>query len=458
MRVKIDTPLSIDELCRATGGVTCSDLNLDHQIDVICTDTRECMPGDLFIALDGENGSGEKYINEALKKHCTVISRSKVPAGIYVADTVDALLSIAGRYKSKISPKCTVAVTGSVGKSTTVRFISRILNEKYKVHSTIGNFNNHIGLPLTMLSMPRDTEVLVTELGMNHKGEISRLSKALKPDIGVITSIGTAHIGNLGSRSDIASAKLELIDGMNRPCILLPFAEPLLSGIVGGSYVGLNSSLADFSLDEYGGKYTMRSRCGNIEGIDFFDKREHLLFDLSLAVSVALMLGMTDKEILKGILAITKDDLRQRFIQLGSFSIFDDSYNASLESVNADLKFIASLNSPTGAFLGDILELGEEAAKIHGKIGKTAAELKIGKLYLYGEYAEYTARGALMCGMDPKNIFINTDISSPQVSVRHIKENHTPGEIILFKASHKLRLDKIADQMKDEEEIYDASK
>lgn len=452
MRVELDMPLTLKEIVCATGGKIDKQLNVNETVKAICTDTRECRESDLFIALRGTSDSGEFFVKEALSKKCAVISSSYDSGIIRVKDTSDALLEIAKMYKSKIGLKYTVAVTGSVGKSTTVRFISEILRKRYKVHSPVGNFNNHIGVPLTVLSAPCDTEVLIVELGMNHEGEISRLSKCVEPDIGVITFIGTSHIGNLGSRKKIADAKLEILDGMHNSFLLLPHGEPLLSNINSGLYVSRNSSLSDFSFNDVSNDtYCFKSKYGSINNINFSDKREHILYNLAFSISVAQILKLTEYEIIKGIGAITKTNLRQRLILLKTFTIFDDSYNASLESITADLKYISSLGKPTGAFLGDVLELGDNAISIHEEIGRTVSRLNIDRIYLYGKYSEHIARGAIEEGMSEKRIFINTDIASPEISISHIKENHALNEIILFKASHLLRLDKIADMIEQEE-------
>ena len=455
MRIILEIPLRISEICHAVGAPQSKYSQASTTVSALCTDTRECCEQDLFIALDGEKTSGENYVSEALVKKCCVISKSDRPDVIRVNDTAEALLKIAALYKSKFDLKHVVAVTGSVGKSTTVKFISEILSTKYRVHSPIKNYNNHIGVPLTVLAMPRDTEVLVIELGMNHRGEISRLSRCIQPDVALITIIGSAHIGNLGSRGEIAQAKLEILDGMKDGLLFLPYNEPLLAKTKNALFVARNSSLSDISLDNLtANTYSFKSDLGIIECFTFFDSREHLLYDLALAISVAQRLGLSEEEIIKGIGAITAANLRQRLIVLNSFTIFDDSYNASLESISADLDFLRSLNTPTSAFLGDVLELGKNTIDIHIQIGRSAARSGISRLYLYGEYAEYTAKGAMLEGMDKERIFINTDLSAPEISVEQIKRNHIPGETILFKASHRLRLDKIADLFEKGERMH----
>lgn len=452
MRAELDIPISLDELCDI---LSANPSGSEYEyIRAICTDTREAAKGDLFIALCGNGGSGESYVNDALRIGCTVISSTEANGIIHVTDTSEALLKIAELYISKLKPKHTVAVTGSVGKSTTVKFLKRILSEKFNVHSPNGNFNNHIGVPFTVFSAPCDAEVLVLELGMNHAGEISRLSRCVHPNLGIITGIGTAHVGNLGSRQGIARAKLEILDGMDSGMLILPRGEPLLQGVEGAIYVSDDPSLSEYSFCEItDGLYELISPLGKISGIEFFDRRAHLIHDLALAAVCAQIVGLTNDGIINGIRAISECDLRQRFIELKDYTVFDDSYNASLESIIADIRYITSMKRPTGALLGDVLELGDLSEAIHERIGYESARLGIKHLYLFGEYATYTARGALSAGMARECIFINTDLLSPEISTSQIKDNHDSGEIILFKASHKLRLDKIADLIKKEEGI-----
>lgn len=454
MRVKLDIPITIEEICKIADAQVSSKNDLKNKIEYVCTDTRECEANDLFIALEGVNQSGESYVDDAINKKCFVLSVQERSDVITVNNTTEALLKISELYKSKLNLKYTIAVTGSVGKSTTVKFLSKILASKYKVHSPIGNFNNQLGVPLTILNVPRDTEVLVTELGMNHSNEISRLSKCLKPDVGIITLIGSSHIGNLGSRESIAKAKLEITHGMKDGVLLLPYGEPLLAGMSNALFVSYGSSLSNFSLSNgRNGLYNLISPYGNVNGISFFGDHEHLLSNLAFAISAAQVIGLTELEIIKGVKTITESDLRQRFILLKDFTVFDDSYNASPESILADLRYIASFGKPFSAFLGDVLELGDSSKSIHEGIGRAAAEFNINNLYLYGKYSEDTAQGAIDAGIEPSRVFINTDISSPDISIKQIKDNHAGGEIILFKASHKLRLDKIADRLAEEERM-----
>ena len=180
MRVTLEFPFLVSDVLNALRLSTPPGIAPHSEIKAICTDSREALKNDLFIALDGEHDSGERYVRDALAKGSYVISTVPTDGAISVENTTDALLMIAKAYKNKTAIKKTVAVTGSVGKTTTVKFIRRILEEKYRVHSPYKNFNNHIGVPFTVFAIPKDADTLIAELGMNHPGEISRLAKCTK--------------------------------------------------------------------------------------------------------------------------------------------------------------------------------------------------------------------------------------------------------------------------------------
>ena len=236
----------------------------------------------------------------------------------------------------------------------------------------------------------------------------------------------------------------------------LVFASPESEVLKAQTGIVKEISYSDFSLNDTGSdRFSFVSAYGTIDDLNFFTATEHLLIDLSYAISTAQILGVPKRSIQDGVSAINESDLRQRFIRLQNYTIFDDSYNASRESILADFNYLSKLKHPIGAFLGDILELGDNSEDIHEHIGYAAAKIKIDHLYLFGGYAEYTARGAINGGMDSSKIFINTDKNDPYISIDHIKRNSSYGETILFKASHKLRFDKLADQLVEEERAKD---
>ncbi len=449
MRIELSKTISMSELLTHLGDLCIANFADDTEIKAICTDSQNAHHSDLFFALNGERFNGEDYAKEAVSNGAIAVTRQSIKKGISVSDVPTALLRTASLYKSKLKKlKYTVAVTGSVGKSTVKEFIRSLLSEKLVTHATHGNYNNYIGVSHTILSAPEDTEALVIEMGMNHSGEISSLSRTAQPDICVITNIGTAHIGNLGSRENIAKAKLEILDGMRNRRAIVPYGEELLM-LPGIMTSDLDSCLSDISLiTGNDGSYSFRYFDECTRGLKINLNARHHLYNMMLAIGVAKAVGMSDDEIHRGVETINTSKLRQRFIHLNGYTIFDDSYNASLESIIADFRFLKSLGSESiGAFIGDILELGDSSKKIHKMIGSAATEYGLSSLYLIGNYSQYIAEGAIESGFNASRIFINRDIGKPEISINQIIHNHLLSEVILFKASHRLRLDKIADAL-----------
>jgi UDP-N-acetylmuramoyl-tripeptide--D-alanyl-D-alanine ligase len=224
MRVKLGIPLSLRQIADACGGHRLCEENT--VISHVSTDTREIYARDLFIALPGKSYNGSDFIDIARQRGAVVLSSEKEKSHIYHQDTRQALLNFASNYIGYLPYLLyKIGITGSVGKTTTKEFLKIILSQKYLTHTSEGNFNNEIGMPMSILSSHADTEIMVMELGMSALGEIGRLSKCLSPNIGIITNIGSAHIGLLGSRENIARAKSELTEGMRNGKITVPKDE-----------------------------------------------------------------------------------------------------------------------------------------------------------------------------------------------------------------------------------------
>ena len=235
MRIKLGIPLELSEVVEATRG-RLNEKCHKSKIKFLSTDTRELEPGDLFVALRGERYDGNDFIKYA-KERGAITLGDDISADILTKFGNASLLFLASYFKNKLKRlKYTIAITGSVGKTTTKEFTKILLSTQYSVHSTPQNYNNLIGMPLTLLSAPADTEILILEMGMNRLGEISQMSKCAKPDIALITNIGTAHIGNLGSKENISKAKKEIFDGMTDGEKIIPYGEELLSNIENATY------------------------------------------------------------------------------------------------------------------------------------------------------------------------------------------------------------------------------
>ena len=442
------------EACRGTalsGSVSALALPLSP----IATDSREVERGDVFIALKGERFDGHDFIALALSHGAACIicerGRAEVADGvtiIEVDDTLSALGDIAAGYLDRVSPKLVAAVTGSVGKTTTKEYLAALLSVKYKTHKTSGNFNNLIGLPLTILSMPADTEALVLEMGMSAEGEIRRLSEIARPNIALITVIGSSHIEHLGSRENICRAKCEVLENV-RPGgrVYLPADEPLLDGVGSDRFDTLRVSLSGSG----GGL-----RAENVESVELCTRADlvgygesypalifptlglHCLADALLAVEAVRDLGFGYEEIRRGLLAYRPAGMRQLIRHIGDMTVIEDCYNASPESMRASLDVLASLGGDSGgrrvALLGDMYELGEHSEEIHFEVGRYAAK-KVELLFTLGAQSAAIARGALSAGMPCERIFSFDDVSLYRECGERIAELLEPGDLLLAKAS-----------------------
>ena len=447
MKIALDIPLSLSEIATAVG-VTFN--NRDEAVRHVCTDSREVEAGDLFIAISGERRDGNDYA-QGVRKAGAFVLGSRC-ANITVGNVNEAILKLASHYKHKLPYlKHTVAITGSVGKTTTKELTTRILSHKYHTHSSYGNFNNSLGLLHTILSAKVDTETLVVEMGMNHTGEISSLSRAIMPDVAVITNVGNAHIGNLGSREAIAGAKMEIADGMKNGALIVPYGEPLLSGT---HTTSINCDGGDFALfidgeTDRATKFNFRGANLNLKGASIALKGEHLMRALSFALASADMLGACEDEVYDGLTSIAPSLLRQRRFKLGRYDIYDDTYSSSPEAAMAVIKALTSdYESKVSAVLGDMLELGDASEELHRRVGAFAAECGIRKLYLIGKLAKDIATGALSKGMAPECIFINENAKDLELTADQIQRSYDT-ELLIVKASHALHAERLYDFLKD---------
>ena len=441
MRVTLDVPMSLGDIAAAVG-VTPS-LSANPLIRAITTDSREAREGDLFVALKGRVTDGNEFITSATERGAFTLG-STDESDLRVADTEESLLAIAKYYKntSLTSLQHTVAITGSVGKTTTKEFLRRLLSRRHKIHATEGNYNNTIGVPLAVLSAPCDTEILILELGMNSTGEIARLSKCINPTVGVITNIGTAHIGRLGSREKIAEAKLELICGMSPDSSLyVPYGEALLEGYGRKTF----STSSPYATVAVLGKpdVNVLLRGAPIGISPFLPEGHHHRECLAAALSAALEISDIPGTI-SSISEISECDTRARLRAINDFFILDDSYNASYESINAALYHLFALHgyNRKSVLLGDVLELGEFAEEIHLKIGRLLARFSPAEIYLYGDYAGFTARGALIMGVEKEHLHA-FGTGNEQELANTISSRSTKGELILVKGSRGMHLEKI---------------
>ena len=411
-------------------------------------DSRSLTPGQLFVALRGAR-DGHDFIPAALKNGAAAVlcthCEGDYPA-IVVPDTRIALGDIARHARETMNIKV-VGVTGSVGKSTTKEMIACALQGKYRVEKSPVNHNNDIGLPMTVLGLPEDTEVAVLEMGMNHFREMAYLSQIAKPDMGVIINIGTAHIEHLGSQDGILKAKMEILEGMAPTATLilngddprlqeqkdLPVEKVIYFGISGeGCDVHGTPTPApagSLCLTMHSGEQTFPVTLP-VEG-------DHYMSDALAAVTVALEMGVEPERIRENLANFRNMSGRQEIVQAGDYTLIKDYYNASPESMEAALNVLGTRSGRRIAVLGDMLELGISSQAIHYRIGRVAAE-KADILLAYGTNAIRMIHGAVTGGMSGNAAQAFTDRDRLTEMLCHIAK---PGDTILFKGSRGMRME-----------------
>ncbi len=454
MTIQVRGGLTAADVAEMTGGTV---VNPDgRKIMHITTDSRDVPKNALFVAIRGDRFDGNNYVEPAFEKGAVCALAERVPenaAGcvVLVEDTRIALGRLAKAYKEKISP-LTVAVTGSVGKTTTKEFIYAVLSEKYSTLKTCGNYNNEIGLPMTLLGLSPENDAVVLEMGMSAGGEIAYLSKIAVPKIAVITNIGTSHIGMLGSREAIRDAKLEIRQGFAQDGILiLNGDEPLLAGIEGAVYVALENKNADCRIEnivegENGTAFDLLVRKDRYESITIPTIGEHNVLNAAYAWEVGMVAGLGEFEIRRGLMKFRNPGMRQNIYNGNGRTILDDCYNASPESMVASLKVLGSMARRKGcrsvAVLGDMRELGSYSLEAHRRVGAAVAAYDIDTLITFGEYAAEIAAQAVRFGMNSENVYVFRDISDADALGRALVKITRPSDVVLFKASRALALER----------------
>ncbi len=409
-------------------------------------DTRTLQPGQLFIVLQGAR-DGHDFIPIAMERGAAAALCSRRVGDypcIIVEDPRAALGIIAREERRRLNAKV-VGITGSVGKSTTKEMTAAVLETTFRTGKTPVNHNNDIGMPMAILAMPEDTQVMVLEMCMNHFREMAYLSQIGQPDIGVIVNVGTMHIEHLGSRAGIRQAKLEILEGMapNAPIVLngdddmLFPLDPVPTQSVTYFGTGAHCALrAEDVLQEPGLlRFTVRAgeQCFPVE---MTLEGMHFVPDALAAIAVALELGVTAGDIRKGLWQFKNMAGRQEVFQKNGYTIINDSYNAGPESMAASLAVLGRKSGRKIAVLGDMLELGPCAPEEHRKIGAAAAK-NADVLLVYGPNGQYTVAGAASQGLE------GMCFESHQAAADALKAAARPGDTILFKGSRGMRMETI---------------
>ena len=449
--------LTLRNITRACQGTYHGDESLlDREVAGVTIDSRKVEKDFLFVAINGERFNAHQFIPDTIEKGALcVVSHEDLGDTDYpyilVEATGQALLDIAKLYRDSFDVKV-VGITGSVGKTSTKEFVASVLAQKYKTHKTQGNFNNEIGVPLTLLAMPEDTEAAVVEMGINHFGEMHRLSEMVKPDICVMTNIGQCHLEFLGSRDGILKAKSEIFDFMNPEGTVCVNGDDdklmTIEEVHGKKPVHFGLSPEN---DIYADTIVSRGLLGSTATIHTpdaaFDVQiplpgAHMVLNALAATAVGLQLGLTTEQIAAGIAAVQAVSGRSRVVQAGDLVLIDDCYNANPVSTKAALDLLSLADGRKVAVLGDMFELGEKEREMHGQVGAYAAEQGIDCLYCAGSLSEEMYRAAKEAGISCAEHFSDTD-----ALLAALPGLLQPGDSVLIKASHGMGYTKIVEAL-----------
>ncbi|MEJ2730840.1 MAG: UDP-N-acetylmuramoyl-tripeptide--D-alanyl-D-alanine ligase [Deltaproteobacteria bacterium] len=464
-------PWTVGEILQATGGdLLCGDQDRSRKFAKVSIDSRNISAGDLFVAIVGEVHDGHRFANDVVEKGVggLIVAGNKTAelpisewqtrriACVAVADTIRALGDLAAFHRSR-TDVAVVAITGSNGKTTTRQMTAGVVAQKFSTLSTIGNYNNQIGVPLTLLRLAPEHAWAVVELGTNSPGEIARLARVCSPDIGVITNIGPAHLEGLGSLDGIMREKRQLIDLLKTGGrAVLNADDRRVSRIADRTekkvlLFGLSKSAAIRATK-------IQEKVGGISfSLDL--PRESLTVDLKVpgqfmvinalaAAAVGYLLELPAAAIKSGLETFKPAWGRMNVFQTeNGIHVIDDTYNANPDSMQAAITTLNALRANNRSIFvaGDMLELGAQAESLHRQVGALAAMADINKLCVTGEYAEAVAAGAKDAGMDSKNIVVG----SQDKILDHLKDCLKPGDWVLVKGSRGARMDVIVEGLKE---------
>lgn len=415
----------------------------------IDTDSRQVSEGSLFLALRGEKTDGHKYIPDALEKGATaVLCEERGAAGeprMVVSNTLDAMHSIAAASRARWSIPF-IGITGSVGKTTAKEMVAAALSGKYAVFKTPGSMNGQIGIPVSLLGMHGDYDVAVIEMGVSIFGEMTRLTNMVHPDMAVFMNIGDAHLEALGDRHGILRAKSEMLLGMKEDAVIFANGDDVLL------------SQADF------GRKTVRFGLGEDCAVRAADVRQdsevlscriiagdrdlrvtvpaygnYMIYSVLAAAAVSLEMGLSDEEIARGLAAYQTIGRRSRVERTARCTLVDDCYNANPTSNCAAIDSLSSLDGRHVCVLGDMLEMGENAAALHRAVGEYAVSHGVDLLLTQGDLAGYIAEGAGEKGMHFPD---RTSL------LRALPDMIRPGDTVLVKASHGAHFEDISEAIK----------
>ncbi len=471
--------LSIAQIAKACNGTLVCKGDVEKKVSSVVLDSRQVEADGVFLATVGERVDGHKFIPDVFEKGVALVITQKTPeqlkteydidettwgAYVLVEDTFQALKDIAESYRESLQIPI-VGITGSVGKTSTKEFVAGVLAEKFKVLKTEGNFNNEVGLPLTLLRIREEHEVAVVEMGISDFGEMHRLSKMAKPNICVITNIGQCHLENLKTRDGILQAKTEIFDFMAEDGqVCLNGEDDKLSTVteVKGKathFFGLGENQLEevyatnvVSKGLWGSDATLVLRDGDattevkvevpLPGI-------HMVTNAAAAACVAKRLDLSVEQITEGIRKVTALGGRNNLIRVENYTLIDDCYNANPVSMGAALDLLQMADTLKVAILGDMFELGKDSDQMHAQVGRYAAVTGADHIICIGENSEHMYQAALRVAEPKQQIWHFATKDAFYKALEEAREALLPeGATILIKASHGMGFAEIVEMLK----------
>ena len=423
-------------------------------IGLVTTDSREVCPGCIFVAFPGERFDGHDFAAKALEEGAAYVILNHpvegVPAerAVISPDSYHAMMVMGANYRSQFHPKV-VGVTGSVGKTTTKQMTYAAIAGFGNTIKTEGNQNNELGLPRTMFRIGKETQYAVVEMGMSHAGEIERLSKCARPDVGIITCIGVSHIGNLGSQENICKAKLEICAGLPEGApLVLNGDDPFLRKAVLPDHVrpvwfSLGDENADvcalsIQQDEKGMSFVLEDHEEGTFLVKIPAMGRHNVANALAAYCAATRLGLNARRVIAGLADFEQTGMRQKVVHVRGVDVIEDCYNANPDSMKAALAMFREYPCKRRfALLGDMLELGDISRAAHEEVGRQAVENKVDYLVTYGEQAKRIAVVAAAKGLP--TLHADTYAQAAETLLNKMQ----PGDALLVKASRGMALEKV---------------
>lgn len=449
----------INEIAQITKG-TLLQGDPQTQITGVITDSRKVKEGDLFVALKGQQVDGHDFLNKAVELGASALLVSQQPAElpsgvpvIKVADTLVALQQLGSHNRLKLNIPV-IAVTGSNGKTSTKDMLAAVLQTRFKTLKTQGNFNNELGLPLTLLNLEEDHQAAIVEMGMRGLGQIDFLAGLAKPTGAVITNIGEAHLELLGSVHNIAQAKTEVLEHIPTEGFAVlngdsPFIKELASRCKGKVWLYSLTEDADITASQLqpegnGVRYQVKYPGGSGE-IFLPVPGSHNVMNSLAAIGVGLQLGLSFQEIAQGLAQVELTHSRLEIIEKNGYTIINDTYNASPSSTKAALRVLQeTAKGRRIAVLGNMYELGALEQSGHREVGEAAAAQEVATLVAVGDLAQFIAQGAGDAGLPQERVHhCATNSEALEVLQKILK----PGDAILIKGSRGMRMEEIVQEL-----------